>query len=755
MNYSNFSIHKNFELIKTYRFLENVHIKKTIKIFNECLWYEIFEKIKKQREFDMSIKNANNSYFSYLANLNSFLRNNVSSILFSEKIVKLPENLIIICIDEYLNGRKRGFQFQKTDFLWSKKSWKNLEELFEKILIQFVYQENFNLTIFFLIESLRYDKIASIIPKQVFDKKLLSFFDCSNKECYTKKHRKLLITILKCIQKHYSTDSYKTKTNEQGFFFIDFLYNVFIEKGEGVVYTLTQTLKIHSEGISYYKISGDLFKHGILNNDVFWCLKISRSFLTIFQLIISKIILEEVAFIISTNLDNSNTSVNLKTLVNTKCKSKNVEICNLIKIGVIFSINILTIESSNTFQLIDFIQSLDSRKLNTWLKFLTGISLSLINRKNVKFYQVFLELIEKNWFSGYLRGGLLIGMGMNIREYNNFKELFLEKYFTALKTGYYQEEDNFNMVKNGINLGLSIFNKMSSKDNSKENFFWTLVSDITVNSKTGQSSALSLGLYFQDDKSKYILKNVLKLTKLVENEKIIKFLFVSLTIIYSKDKEIAGQLFDKFILSKNPLVRSGAVYIYTLAFYGSANHRIVKKILEIVSKDLDNVVKKACIIGLGFLFFSKFSLFKEIITQFVYHHNPFIRYGASIAIAISSFYNNSDKAHELLHVLSNDKIDFVRQGSLIALGLSIQEDQNMSRKKKLRVFFKKKLAEENDCELTIFGTVIGYSLNEISIKKNSKLRNQQQNKNKSSDIIKLFLFIQHWDWIPCLYFISL
>jgi len=241
---------------------------------------------------------------------------------------------------------------------------------------------------------------------------------------------------------------------------------------------------------------------------------------------------------------------------------------------------------------------------------------------------------------------------------------------------------------------------------------------------------------------------------LVQNEKMIRFLFFSFSLIYKNDKEIAEHLFEKLFISNNSIIRSGAICIYTLAFTGSFNLKVTEKILECISKDLDDNVKKTLVIGLGFIFFSKFFLLENIINQFINHFNPFIRYGACLAIGISSFYNNSYKAIELLEKLSTDRIDFVRQGSFIALGLCTFRDQNQVRKNKVQLFFEKKLLDTAHTELSRFGVILGYSLIHININKNTKINGSSYAK-KAIDVITLFLFIQHWYWLPCILFIFL
>jgi 26S proteasome regulatory subunit N2 len=389
---------------------------------------------------------------------------------------------------------------------------------------------------------------------------------------------------------------------------------------------------------------------------------------------------------------------------------------------------------------------LEYKKFTNWLKFFTGFSFSVINQSNLKFYQSFLNLVEKNWLSEYLKGGILIGMGINLRNSFEYIEFFVEKYFTILKNSSRLEENKYHIVKSGIYMGISLFSKMAMKDNWKQNFIQILISNITMGLRNTEISALSLGLYLQNGQSKYVLKNLMKLTNVITDEKTIKFLFFSLTLIFIENKEITEQLFIKLVTSENPSIRSSVVSLYSIAFAGLATQKIVNKVLKVISNDLDDNVKKDSVINLGFLFLSKFFLFENIINQFIDHFNPFIRCGACFAIGVSSFDNNSYRASELLQKLSNDKVDFVRQSSFIALGLTTLRDHNLIRKKRIQIFLEKKLLDKDHTELSRFGILIGYSLTEIGIKTNIKFV-------KNLDLTFLFIFIQYWHWLPCILFV--
>lgn len=761
MTKNNLNFFKQYEMLNPFMFSEKHNPKKTLKKLCNYIWFEFLYK-SIHMENMLFFKNKKKISFSvYLKNKNSFNSDKTCTEhldqVINYNLIEIPQNFIIICIDEYINGRKQGSSVYKNDNKWSVKSWKKLENIFETIIFHLKSKKKENFLIFLLIESFRYDILCKIFFEDNKLEKRLKIIEKWVKHFFIKRHKSYLFELLKNSneKKYYLTNGKRNKIliNSDSTKFLD---NFFYQKEKGITHKLNIFLFLKIKGALdlYYRFFQNLLSGGLINYNLFWSKNFSREFLFILKSITSGLFYEEMIFIFKKETNKCFIKLNSKMFIQIKDFQKWCETCNLTKIGFVFSINLLTTKFKNSYALVNFIYSLEYKRVNSWLKFLTGFSFSISQRWNFKFYQIFLSLIEKNWLSDYLRGGLLFGMGINVRNLFEYKELFIEKYFVALKSDFYIEESKCHMIKNGIYFGISLSNGVPIKVDLKENFLQMLMKNMTMNSKTGESSALSFGLCLQNDGSKYILRNLLKMMNLVQNEKMIRFLFFSFSLIYKNDKEIAEHLFEKLFISNNSVIRNGAICIYTLAFTGSFNRKVTEKILECISKDLDDNVKKTLVIGLGFVFFSKFFLLENIINQFTNHFNPFIRYGACFAIGISSFYNNSYKAIELLEKLSTDKIDFVRQGSFIALGLCTFRDQNQVRKNKVQLFFEKKLLDKTHTELSRFGVILGYSLTQININKNTKI-NSNGYAEKAKDITALFLFIQHWYWLPCILFIFL
>lgn len=68
------------------------------------------------------------------------------------------------------------------------------------------------------------------------------------------------------------------------------------------------------------------------------------------------------------------------------------------------------------------------------------------------------------------------------------------------------------------------------------------------------------------------------------------------------------------------------------AYFKTSNPAIVRKLLKL-SNDISNEVKRTSLLALGFVMYHDEKLV-DIIKMLMYSYNPFIRYGAVMALAI-------------------------------------------------------------------------------------------------------------------------
>jgi len=80
-------------------------------------------------------------------------------------------------------------------------------------------------------------------------------------------------------------------------------------------------------------------------------------------------------------------------------------------------------------------------------------------------------------------------------------------------------------------------------------------------------------------------------------------------------------------------------------------------------------VKRAALTNIGFLLFRKPEKIPDLLKQLAESYNPHLRYGAAMAVGVGCSGTGLSEALKLLAPLTNDSVDFVRQGALIAFSM--------------------------------------------------------------------------------------
>jgi 26S proteasome regulatory subunit N2 len=95
----------------------------------------------------------------------------------------------------------------------------------------------------------------------------------------------------------------------------------------------------------------------------------------------------------------------------------------------------------------------------------------------------------------------------------------------------------------------------------------------------------------------------------------------------------------------------------------------MKRLLKFAVSDTSDDVKRAALMNLGFINFRNHQQLPQMVKHLAESYNPHLRYGSALALGIGCAGSGSQDALRILAPLSNDKVDFVRQGALIALAM--------------------------------------------------------------------------------------
>ena len=274
----------------------------------------------------------------------------------------------------------------------------------------------------------------------------------------------------------------------------------------------------------------------------------------------------------------------------------------------------------------------------------------------------------------------------------------------------------------------------------------------------GEAAAYGMGLVMVGSADANAMEEMMIHAADSQHEKIIRALSISLAMLMYGKEESADVLIEQMIKSKDAIMRYGGMFAIGLAYAGTQNTKAVKKLLSLAVLDVSDDVKRAALINLGFLLFRQPQAVPETVRHLAESYNPHLRYGAAMAVGIGCAGTGSNEALKLLAPLTNDKIDFVKQGAMIALALvfvQVTEAQE-PKVKTIKQVFKKCIDEyNNDDILTRMGAIIATGIINCGGRNASISLKTRDGNLRQNAIIGMVMFTQYWYWYPCLNFLTL
>ena len=204
-------------------------------------------------------------------------------------------------------------------------------------------------------------------------------------------------------------------------------------------------------------------------------------------------------------------------------------------------------------------------------------------------------------------------------------------------------------------------------------------------------------------------------------------------------------------------MRYGAMFAIGCAYAGTNNNNAVKKLLHYAVSDVSDDVKRAALTNLGFLLFRKPEKIPELVKQLAESYNPHLRYGAAFAVGIGCAGTGLHEAIKLLAPLTNDQVDFVRQGALIALAMVFIQITEAQEPKvaTIKKLYKKMSEDKHEEILSRMGAILSQGIIDAAGRNATITLTTKDGSVRQNAVVGLVLFMQHWYWYPLLNFLSL
>ena len=377
-----------------------------------------------------------------------------------------------------------------------------------------------------------------------------------------------------------------------------------------------------------------------------------------------------------------------------------------------------------------------------WSRFTAVASLGLIHRRQAQPFEMlqsYLPAEGQPWNSTgseYAEAGALFGLGLmsSSRTRDNVID------FIGNTLVQERAQTMTPVIKHGALLGLiaCLIQKEPSQD------LFSLVEPIKTilyedDVTSGEVAGLVLGLLSPWNEE--LAVEMLSYARETQHDRVTRSLSLGVAMMIATSGEIT--LIEKMLEDENRLIRLGGAW--ALGLGQKADKKIIERLLLLVATDVDEEVKRASILALSMLISG--DELSALIDPLTASFNPHTRYASALALGLSA---KSDETLKTLQgILSSDREDVVKQGTLIALSLQLmQTGEEESRA--FRDTLNSCVTSKHEGPLSRFGAVLGMGILDAG-GRNCELISGT---NRQATLAKL-LFSLHWNWYPMALFLGL
>ncbi|KAJ5935264.1 26S proteasome regulatory complex non-ATPase subcomplex Rpn2/Psmd1 subunit [Penicillium verhagenii] len=392
-------------------------------------------------------------------------------------------------------------------------------------------------------------------------------------------------------------------------------------------------------------------------------------------------------------------------------------------------------------------------KAVNWSKFTATAALGVIHRGNLSQGQKLLQpYLPREHIAGvggsgsvYSQGGSLYAFGLIYANHGGMAVDLIRDHFKKAT-----EE----VVQHGGALGLGVAGMATGDEGIYEDLRNVLYTDSALN---GEAVGLAMGLVMLGTGNMKALEDMIQYAHDTQHEKIVRGLAMGMALIMYGRQEAADELINGLLGDPDPALRYGGIMTIALAYCGSGSNKAVRKLLHVAVSDVNDDVRRAAVMSLGFILFRKHQSVPRMVELLSESYNPHVRYGAAMALGISCAGTGLDEAIDLLEPMLKDSTDFVRQGALISLAMVlVQQNEAMNpRVTSLRKAMMKMMGDRHEDAMAKFGCAVALGIIDAG-GRNCTISLQTQTGNLNMPgIVGAAVFVQYWYWFPLTHFLSL
>ena len=302
--------------------------------------------------------------------------------------------------------------------------------------------------------------------------------------------------------------------------------------------------------------------------------------------------------------------------------------------------------------------------------------------------------------SAFSEGGGLYALGLI---HANHGADIMEYLLNQLK------EASTDMVRHGACLGLGLAAMGTARQDIYEQLKFNLYQDDAV---TGEAAGIAMGLVMLGTKSSPAIQDMVSYAQETQHEKILRGLAIGIALTMFGRLEEADAMIDILGRDKDPILRWSGMYTIAMAYCGTGNNAAIRKLLHVAVSDVNDDVRRVAVTSLGFLMFRNPEQCPSVVSLLSESYNPNVRYGAAMALGIACSGTGLKEALMLLEPMTNDPVNYVRQGALIASAMILVQQNEITCPKvaHFRQLYTKVVTDKHEDVMAKFGAILAQGI---------------------------------------------
>lgn len=387
-------------------------------------------------------------------------------------------------------------------------------------------------------------------------------------------------------------------------------------------------------------------------------------------------------------------------------------------------------------------------RATNWAKFSATASLGVIHKGHEKeALHLMYSYLPKDSGSagGCTEGGGLYALGLI---HANHGAAIIDYLLNQLK------EATNEIVRHGGCLGLGLAAVGTHRHDVYEQLKFNLYQDDAV---TGEAAGIAMGLVMLGSKAAGAIEDMVAYAQETQHEKILRGLAIGIALTMYGRLEEADTLIESLCRDKDPLLRRSGMHTIAMAYCGTGNNKAIRKLLHVAVSDVNDDVRRAAVESLGFILFRTPEQCPSVVSLLSESYNPHVRYGAAMALGISCAGTGNKEAIALLEPMTNDPVNYVRQGALIASALILiqQTEITCPKVKEFRQLYSKVISDKHDDIMAKFGAILAQGIIDAGGRNVTISLQSRTGHTNMAAVVGMLVFAQFWYWFPLSHFLSL